>query len=434
MHLEGWGRYPTVDAQMVAPSSAAAARAVLLEDAAPLIARGNGRSYGDSSLAGRVLATRNLRLLRAFDATTGELRCEAGVLLSELLEVFVPRGWFLPVTPGTKYVSVAGAIASDVHGKNHHVDGCFSEFVDSFELLQADGGTITCSRELNADCFRATCGGMGLTGVVLEARLRLKPIRSAYIEQTTIKAGNLAAALECLAASEASTYSVAWIDCLARGARMGRSLVMTGEHAATGPLLVRTKAGPAIPFDMPPQLLNPHALRAFNALYYHRVQRAKQQQRVHYEPYFYPLDGLRNWNRLYGKSGFVQYQCLIPTDRAHEGLTRVLRRISESGRGSFLAVLKLFGRQNDNLLSFPLAGYTLALDFKLGPGLLELLDELDRIVLDYEGRLYLAKDARMSEATFKRSYPRWQEFQALRERTGALARFASAQSRRLGLN
>lgn len=433
--IHGWGRYPIVDAEVVLPSSRAAARAAL--DRAmnsSLIPRGMGRSYGDSALAPRVIGTRQLDLLLDFDEATGVVRCNAGVTLAELLEVFVPRGWFLPVTPGTKFVTLGGAIASDVHGKNHHVDGCFSEFVEQFDLLLGDGQVVGCSRTEHAELFRATCGGMGLTGMILEASVRLKPIRSATLDQTTLKARHLADAMELFDAHHGSTYSVAWIDCLAGGDALGRSLVMVAEHARDGELAAPAKRAVAVPVDMPSQLLNRYSIAAFNTLYYNRVRSRRSVQRVHYEPFFYPLDGILRWNRLYGKNGFTQYQFVIPNAAGLDGMSAILRRIAASHRGSFLAVLKAFGPENANLLSFPLQGYTLALDFKLEPGLFALLDELDAMVLDYGGRIYLTKDARMSEATFKKSYPRWQAFQAVREQYRAAGKFASHQSRRLGLD
>lgn len=433
MLIHGWGRYPIVDADVRAPSTPAGVSAALSAAPAAAIARGMGRSYGDSALCSRVLSTARLDLLLGFDETEGTVRCGAGVTLAELLDIFVPRGWFLPVTPGTKFVSIGGAIASDVHGKNHHLEGCFSEYVNSLDLLLGTGEIVTCSRTHRADLFRATCGGMGLTGIVLEATLRLKPIRSTLIEQTTHKAANLAEAFSLFDRCHAAHYSVAWIDCLATGASMGRSLLMLGEHADSGGLRPQRKPSRAIPVDMPAQLLNRFSVTAFNTLYYHRIRSRQSHRRVHYEPFFYPLDGIAHWNRLYGKPGFTQYQCALPKAAGLEGMHTLLKKIAASGRGSFLAVLKAFGKENANLLSFPLEGYTLALDFKLEDGLFDLLEELDAIVLDHGGRLYLTKDARMSEKTFKRSYPRWEAFQDIREKYGALGRFASRQSQRLGL-
>lgn len=432
MRLHGWGRYPVAEARVLAPAGAGeTARLLAAHAGEPLIARGLGRSYGDSALAPLVIDNTRRHLLLEFDAASGVLRCEAGATLADLLDVLLPRGWFLPVTPGTKFVTVGGALASDVHGKNHHRDGCFSAHVLGFDLLLADGRVARCSRHERPELFRATCGGMGLTGIVLTVTLAMRRVASAWIDQTTLRAGSLAEALELFEQHRAASYSVAWIDCASGGARLGRSLLMLGEHAADGGLAPLPRRARAVPLDLPPRLLNRHTVGAFNACYYHRPRAARA--RVHYEPYFYPLDGLLHWNRLYGKPGFVQYQFVLPRAAGPAALHAILARIAASGRGSFLAVLKAFGPANDNHLSFPLEGYTLALDFKLESGLFALLDELDAMVLAAGGRHYLAKDARMSAATFRQGYPRHAAFQQVRREHGALAAFASCQSRRLGL-
>lgn len=430
--LYGWGRHPRVDARIAQPASLVQCRQAL-EAGEQAIARGSGRSYGDSSLAPRVLSTRRLDRFRSFDANAGVLVCEGGTTLDDILQTFLPRGWLPPVMPGTRHITVGGAIASDVHGKNHHVDGAFSEHVESLELLLGNGERVHASSTDNTDLFRATCGGMGLTGVILSAKLRLRRIDSSDIVQTTIKAANLEAVLEAFDAHAVSTYSVAWIDCLARGASLGRSVLMLGEHAAAGPLAIRAKPATGVPFDMPGAMLNRTTALAFNALYFGRAPRAPHARRLPLESFFFPLDALSDWNRLYGAAGFVQYQCAFPKDTGKAGLREVLEQVSRSGQGAFLAVLKSFGAANANHLSFPISGYTLALDFKAEPAVFELLETLDKTLLHHGGRIYLAKDARMSEATFKRSYPRWQEFEQVRARWHAHGRFASDQSRRLGL-
>jgi FAD/FMN-containing dehydrogenase len=274
---------------------------------------------------------------------------------------------------------------------------------------------------------------MGLTGVIVEATLTLMPIRSSLIDRTTIKCASLDEALACLEGARDFTYSVAWIDCQATGGRMGRSLITLGEHATDGELSVPRRKALSIPFDFPGRLLDSWSIGAFNALYYNRVRATRSHRRFDYERFFYPLDRISDWNRLYGKGGFTQYQFVVPKAAGPGSLKAILGRIAASGRGSFLAVLKLLGPENANYLSFPLEGYTLALDFKLEPGLLDLLDELDSMVFDQGGRLYLAKDCRLSERGFKRSYPRWEAFQAVREKYGACGVFRSLQSDRLGL-
>lgn len=433
MLIQGWGRWPTIQGELLPVNSPRAAAQALAAAGQPVIARGMGRSYGDSALAARVLDMRPYDWLIAFDETTGRLDCTAGASLDDILSVFVPRGWFPPVTPGTRYVTVGGAIASDVHGKNHHHQGCFSSAVLGLDILLGDGSQLHCSRTEHADLFRATCGGMGLTGVVLQASLQLMRIPGAHVAQTTRKARNLAHALEIFQSERSATYSVAWLDCLAQGADLGRALVTTGEHAAGPPPRHEPGRGLTMPVDLPGFVLNRYTIGAFNQVYYGRQRHGRSDRLVPYAPFFYPLDGIRDWNRMYGRSGFTQYQCVIPHG-AVAGLSLVLQRIAASGKGSFLAVLKELGEANGNPLSFPVAGYTLALDFKIEPGLTRLLDTLDAIVLDHGGRLYLAKDARMPAQTFRRSYPAWEAFQDVRARYGAMGRFASVQSHRLGLD
>jgi decaprenylphospho-beta-D-ribofuranose 2-oxidase len=432
MQLSGWGQYPAIDACSIKPSSQAMLRAHLnTQQTASTIARGLGRSYGDSALAKHVIDTRYLDHLLAFNPTTGLLSCQAGISLAEILAVFVPQGWFLPVTPGTKFITLGGAIACDVHGKNHHLAGSFCHYVQSITLALTADRVLVCSREQHADLFFATCGGMGLTGIILQASFTLKAIRSAYVQQTLIKTANLHETLAQLEMHATSTYSVAWTDCLTRGKQLGRSLLLLGEHAEDNDFTLRPRKKITIPMSMPSSLLNYYTLALFNRLYYHYPR--KTSQRVDYDRFFYPLDKLDAWYRFYGRRGFVQYQCVLPKPHASAALTDIFKRLHRDRYGSFLSVLKSLGASNDNLLSFPMPGYTLALDFKLTDGLLLWLAELDRIVLDHGGRLYLAKDSRMSESTFKQSYSRWQQFQQIRQRYGVSDSFASLQSTRLGL-
>ena len=432
--LCGWGRHLTVDAEVVSPAHVEGVLRWVSEGGErKWIARGLGRSYGDSSLAKHVLSTTRLDALLRFDATNGLLTCEAGVTLAEILSVFVPKGWFLPVTPGTKFVTVGGAIASDVHGKNHHLEGTFGEHVVALKVVTPADGLLVGSREVHAPLFYATCGGMGLTGVITEATFRLQPIRSGYIRSKTIKTAHLEETLNQLAQHHQVPYSVAWIDCLASGKTMGRSLVMLGEHVEEGEALPRKAAKWSIPVDLPSFLLNRFSVRAFNALYYHHPRSQQTERVVHYEPFFYPLDGIQHWNRMYGKKGFAQYQFVLPKASGLTGIQAVLKRIAASQRGSFLAVLKIFGKANRHLLAFPIEGYTLALDFKWERHLLPFLNELDRMVLDHGGRTYLTKDAHMSAETFRQSYPAWEDFCQIREKHGAHRVFHSLQSQRLGI-
>jgi len=349
------------------------------------------------------------------------------------LESFVPRGWFLKVTPGTKLITIGGAIASDVHGKNHHVEGCFSECVESFKIMLADGEVVECSKEQRADLFNATCGGMGLTGVIVEAKIYLKKINSKYISQTTIKTKNLKETFDAFEEYSSSPYSVAWIDCLAKDNEIGKCLLMVGDFKDDGDLSYQKKSKISIPFNFPSFALNNYTVRAFNWLYYGKVRQRITTQKVDIDTFFYPLDAIENWNRIYGKGGFTQYQCILPKEMSYEGLKEVLRTISDSGKGSFLAVLKLYGKENENYLSFPIEGYSLALDFKIEDGLFELLEELDKIVLKYKGRIYLTKDVNVKKETFEQGYPHIEKFRAFRKENKMDEKFQSLQSKRVGV-
>lgn len=437
MELSGWGRYPRVEGKLSAPRSAEGIAALLRNG--PVIARGMGRAYGDAAIGPHAISTRHLTHMIAFDETTGQLVAEAGVTLKDILSAFLPRGWFLSVTPGTQFVSLGGAIASDVHGKNHHSEGSFGTFVDWFDLMGPGGRVTRCSRDENADLFHWTLGGMGLTGIVLRAAIRLKRVESGWIRQTTIAAPDLDAALDAFEQTYSATYSMAWIDCAATGSAMGRSLVMNGEHATLAelppakrakPFAARGHLSPRVPVDFPGFALNPWSIRAFNQLYWTKGRLSAGTALVGWEPFFYPLDAIRDWNRIYGRRGFMQFQCVVPLESRAEGLRAILRAISDSGAGSFLAVLKRFGPQ-DSRLSFPMEGYTLALDFPVNRRSLDLMPRLDAITADHGGRFYLAKDSRISAQTLRRTDPRWADFAAMRRDSGLAASFASAQSERL---
>ncbi len=439
MILSGWGRYPKIACAVTTPRSAVEA-AALVRQTDSLIARGNGRSYGDPAI-NRKATVSMLRLDRmvAFDPQTGLLTCEAGVLLSDILDIFLPRGWFPMVTPGTRFVTVGGAIASDVHGKNHHKDGSFGDHVQSLDLLLADGQVVTCGPDREPELFAATRGGMGLTGIILRAAIRLRPVETACIRQETLRARDLDEIMELFERSEDWTYTVAWIDCLARGARLGRSLLYRGEHALRDELPADRRAAPlarparrnlSVPCDAPGGVLNRWTVSAFNELYFRSARPGTAI--VDIDPFFYPLDSILNWNRIYGRAGFTQYQCVLPKSVSAQGLRALLTAIGASGAGSFLAVLKLFGRQ-DGILSFPMEGYTLALDFPATAPTLGFLNELDAIVGDHGGRLYLAKDARMAAGLLRRGYPRLPEFRRVRADRNPAASFCSLQSERLAI-
>lgn len=299
--------------------------------------------------------------------------------------------------------------------------------------MLADGQVITCSREATPELFRASCGGMGLTGIILNAKIVLKPVNSQYIEQTTIKTQNLQETFAAFEEYKDSPYSVAWIDCLAKDNEIGRCLLMAGDFSNDGQLNYSNKNKFSIPFNFPSFSLNKWTVRAFNWLYYHKTTKKNTTQKVDINTFFYPLDAISNWNRIYGKNGFVQYQFILPKESSYDGLKEVLKAISDSGKGSFLAVLKLYGKANNNYLSFPMEGYSLALDFNIEPGLFELLDRLDEIVVKYKGRLYLSKDARVSKAVFEQGYPDIETFRKFRKEQQMDRKFQSLQSQRLGL-
>lgn len=430
MSLNSWGMYPIVKNESIVFQNKEELKNKLVQEK-DYIPFGNGRSYGDSALNENIIYCKAYNYFLDFDENTGLLHCQAGVMLSEIIESFVPKGWFLKITPGTKLITVGGAIASDVHGKNHHVEGCFSSCVEEFTLMLPNGEIKTCKKD--DELFKLTCGGMGLTGVILEAKIYLKKINSKYINQTTFKTKNLKETFEAFEKYSYLPYSVAWIDCLARDENIGKCLLMVGDFANDGKLDFKEKKKINIPFNFPSFALNNLSVKAFNWLYYKKAPNGESKQKVDIDTFFYPLDAINNWNRIYGKGGFTQYQFILPKDVSYNGLKEILGEISNSGKGSFLAVLKLYGKKNENYLSFPIEGYSLALDFKIERGLFELLDKLDQIVLKYNGRIYLTKDVRVSKETFEKGYPDIEKFRALRKEYGMDKKFQSLQSKRVGI-
>ena len=442
--LSGWGRYPRIACRTRTPRSEQDVQQ-MVADEPEMIAHGMGRSYGDAALnANCTLRMDKLDRMLAFDEEHGILTCESGVRLADVIDAFLPRGWFPPVTPGTKYVTIGGMFASDVHGKNHHLAGSFGAHVEAIDLLLADGQTITCTHTQNAELFAATRGGMGLTGIILRLTFRLHPVQSGYIRQQTLRARNLAQVMAQFESSAAWTYSVAWIDCLAQGPSLGRAVLYRGEHATAEeyaaaaahnkkmlhhmqPTLRNKKTVPPI---FPSWAVNKHSVRAFNRLYYRRAKEGVAI--VDYDRFFYPLDALLEWNRLYGRRGFVQYQCVLPKAASAQGLQQILGLIADRGRGSFLATLKLFGPEA-GMLSFPMEGYSLALDFPANAPSLALLETLDAIVADHGGRIYLAKDARAKAANMQRFYPALADFLRVRFDVQGDTKFSSLLSQRLAI-
>ncbi len=382
---------------------------------------GNGKSYGDSchNDKGLLLDNRTSAKILQFNSETGLIRVEAGILLCDVLARTLPHGWFLPVTPGTQFVTVGGAIANDVHGKNHHRAGTFGCHVNRFELARSDAGAQICSPDENSKLFAATIGGLGLTGNIGWAEIRLMKVASADIDQHAVKFTKLEDYFNLAEGADRSNeYSVAWIDSLAKGKNLGRGHLLNGNHADNGNFTYTpSKPLVSVPFTPPIAIINRLSLRAFNMLYYNKQRSRELRNRVAYGGYFYPLDGIGKWNRLYGPKGLYQHQCALPAENAEGVVANLIKTTQQAGQGSFLTVLKRFGNvPSPGFMSFPREGFTLTLDFpSSGPKTLELLELLDRITIDAGGAVNPYKDARMSAETFQKSFPRWNELEARRD-------------------
>ena len=440
--VAGWGRHPVERGAVVRPE-----RLLLPPGGRPVLPRGLGRSYGDAAVPAAsgalVLETARADRVVAFDRERGTLTCEAGLSLAEILRVFLPRGWFPPVTPGTKFVTVGGCVACDVHGKNHHRDGAFGRFVDRLVLQVADGSVVECGPERERELFLATVGGMGLTGLITEVTLRLQPVDSAWMVVETEPVPGLGAMLDGLRdAGKDWPYTVGWIDCLARGAALGRGILMRGRHASRAESPAVPPPEPRrldVPLDAPEWLLSPILMRGFNAAYYWKHARWSHARPprgparpVPCHGFFYPLDAIGGWNRLYGRRGFLQYQCVVPRAAGPPAVAELLERVVEAGTASFLAVIKDCGPESDAYLSFPLEGTTLALDLAYrGPRTETLVHELNATVIAAGGRVYLAKDAVTRAQDFALMVPRLAEWRKVRDRWDPEHRFRSAQSVRV---
>ncbi len=430
--LSGWGRYPWAHCSVQRPESPDAIR---LDR--PCLARGLGRAYGDAALnsAGDVVITDRLNRLLRWEGD--RLTVEAGISLGEILAIIVPRGYFLPVVPGTQFVSVGGSIAADIHGKNHHVDGTFANHVESMTLCLADGSRVEVSRRKKRDLFWATVGGMGLTGIIEQATLRLRPVETPLIlascETTTDLEDTVTRLLD---ESRTEEYRVAWVDALAHGRSFGRGAVLRGRHAtavqARNSHLGPPKLAVEVPFAPPISPLNRWTMGAYSAFTYHKYRLQPGEALQHFEPFFFPLDGFLNWNRLYGPRGFIQYQMTLPLELAP--VQYILETLRDRGHPPFLVVLKDFGAANPSPLSFPQPGFTMAIDIRVADGLFELLDELDRWVADLDGRIYLAKDARLKPEMFRAMQPKLNAFLEIKQRVDPDQRFCSDLSRRLGIH
>jgi len=437
--ISNWGNFPVVSAN---EKSFVFIEQLhdLVSESRDFIARGNGRCYGDASLAESVFSTLKFDKILSFNKLEGIFECQSGILLDQVLEVIVPAGWFLPVTPGTKFITIGGAVASDIHGKNHYAEGSFSRYVMDLDIFLASGESVTCSSEINNDLFESTCGGMGLTGVITRVKFKLKKIESSYIRKKQFRAENLEELILLMDKNCGYTYATAWIDCLKKGPHSGRGILIVGEHALFSELDEKRKENPlrkqqsrkvSFPVNLPSWALTVFVVKTFNLFYYFRQNKSEVEELVWYEPFFYPLDDILHWNRAYGKKGFIQYQFVIPFEKK-QGLFEILNRIAERDMACFLAVLKIFGKQ-ESIISFPREGYSLSLDFPFRSGLLEFLDELDRIVIHYGGRLYLTKDARMKPDILQSGYPGLERFRQIVNKYNPGGRIHSMLSDRLNL-
>ena len=438
--IAGWGNYPVAESFVVTPGNKA--DFINIPAGHKRIARGLGRSYGDQAINANnyVALCSKLNHFIAWDETTGILECEAGISLEEIISVFAPKGWLPMICPGTKFVTVGGAIANDIHGKAHHVDGSFVNCVLSFKILLANGTTVEASRSEQEDLFWANFGGLGLLGIIISAKLKLRRVESTYFKQKSVVIKNLDHMLEALEEYDHDyNYSVAWIDALAKGNKLGSGVLTLGnaaklnelpEKLQADPLKIHSKGKLSVPFFLPSFTLNSFTVRILNRVIAF-VQNSPKEF-VHYEKFFFPLDAINNWNRGYGKRGFIQYQFVIPEENGKKNLAEILEMIAGSGCTPFLNVFKRMG-DGQGILSFPFKGYTLAIDFPVTTALKTFTPKLDAKVLAAGGRLYLGKDALLEEKMFKDMYPQHTEWLAIKQKYDPTDVFNSNISRRLGL-
>lgn len=441
IELSGFGKYPKAKCKVTRPPGIFELNELLKKNS--VTPRGLGRSYGDAAIDETGIVAESMLMNRfiSFNDETGVLKCEAGVTYKDILETFVIRGWFPPVTPGTKYVTMGGAIGSDVHGKNHHKVGSISSYVNSFKILTASGDILECSRKKNSDLFWATVGGMGLTGFILDCEIQLKKITSPFIYNKSIKLKNLETLFAKIEEhSDDYHYSVAWIDVVAKGSSYGRGVLLLGNNAELNSLPEKLKKRSqakyiekkiAVPFEIPFNTLNKFTISLFNAGFYTTARNSEDYQ--HYDKYFYPLDFILDWNHIYSKSGLIQYQLNVPLEKGKEAIDKVLKKVVSYGGGSFLAVIKKMGDQ-EGILSFPFKGYTLSMDFPVKKGTVEMCRELDKIVMEYGGRTYLTKDSILDEKTFKQMYSGlWEKWMDIKMKFDPDNKFTSSLGRRIGL-
>ncbi|MEO7989494.1 MAG: FAD-binding oxidoreductase [Chryseolinea sp.] len=438
--LSGWGNIPVSTGKVAYPRDAKDIQRTNGTD--KLLPRGLGRSYADQATNTQhsILKMERMNHFLAFDDTTGILKCEAGVSLEEIIEYLAPRGWFPMITPGTKYITIGGAIANDVHGKAHHADGSFVNCTIDFTILLADGRILKASREENSDLFWANFGGLGLLGTILTATIQLRKVETTYFTQKAFAAKNLEEMLDAIEASEEKfTSSVAWLDSMARGRSLGRGVLTMGNHATLAELPANLKSNPlkvgkkpklSVPFYLPSFSLNPLTVKILNTALY--IMQKNGKAIAHYDKFFYPLDMINNWNKGYGKKGFIQYQFVLPEKNGRENIRTILTEITKSDCVPFLNVLKKFG-EGQGMLSFPSKGYTFAIDFPITDQLKPFTKKLDDMVLGMGGRIYLGKDAYLDEVTFKAMYPQHKEWLDIKRKYDPTNRYSSDLSRRIGL-
>lgn len=440
MIVSGWGHFPKIASNVYEPQNETELQRLI--NAGDCIPCGNLRSYGDSPLnSKKIIKMKNFNAILEFNSATGQMVLESGVLLSTVLNRCVSDGWFPPVTPGTKYLTIGGMVAADVHGKNHPKAGTIRNYIDWIDLVTAEGKIIRCSPTKNIEMFHWTIGGMGLTGIILRISMRLAPISSGWINQRTIVSNNIYETLENFEHSKCASYAVAWIDCLSRGNSLGRSVLMLGEHIQYEDLSGEKRDKPFyipkqrelhMPFGAPSLLLTNFVSRSFNALYFKIKKMRKSNVIVDWNTFFYPLDAIKNWNKFYGSRGLSQYQCVLPLENAYQSLPLIIEEIANANVCNFLAVLKRFGEQGQGL-SFPMSGYSLAIDFPVNKQTLLLMKRLDAIVEHENGRVYLAKDSRMPKEVFWQMDSRVEMFRNYRGSKNCPKSFNSIQSERLGL-
>lgn len=437
MELTGWGRSSVARTRACRPErDREIGEAIAEAGTDTLIARGAGRSYGDAALndGGRTVLTQRLDRLLAFDAATGALVAEPGVTFRDLVDLFAPRGFMPPTSPGTAFATVGGAVAADVHGKNHDRHGSFGDHVLWIDLQTADGEVRRIAPDSDPELFAATIGGMGLTGIIRAVCFRMLGQASPFVRVRERRVRDLDDFLAAFAqVRDTATFSVGWIDALARGGQLGRGILETAEFAPADAARVRPERTRAVPVDFPSFVLNPLSVRAFNALYYRRVPDSGRERILPFRKFLYPLDAIHHWNRIYGKPGFYQFQCVIPDANARGALTTLLSEIGAAGSASFLAVVKTLGREGRGYLSFPMRGFTLALDFPRRAATEALIRRLEAIALSNGGRVYLAKDALLSPESLRLMYPKTAQFESVLARVDPQARFASDMARRLNL-